>query len=430
MKRILLSLVLLFTITLLFATGKIEIIPGAAEKEKAAQPQEITILGNMIAGQPLGNTLIILAKQSNIDIRFIEEDITTGSTISMDALIAAGKAPDIYNAFVGRASKYMVPEFALPLNRFADRIKENFLGLFYRGADLLALPLDISNQGLCINLDMLEGIGVKIPEDGNISLDEFLAICERVKTRLPGIYGTAVFAKSASADYLYMNWFASFGAEMFKKGDYSRVAINSPAGVRTAAFFRMLYEKGYVPPDSPTLVDDDAVLLFWTGKVAMFAEYPGWEVNLQATLDQKLIDKPFRYRLIRFPADAGVVKVPASFQGGVIVANKARPDATLKMIDVWVRPSTYIAANAISTQGAIYSGAVKMDLPVNVSPLMAQSLEISAANGLWDQGIALQKFSELRKCWYPIFAELLRGKIAPDVAMAAYEAALMRVLAK
>lgn len=425
MKRILLSLVLLFTLTLLFATGKIEIIP-----EAAAQPEKITILGNMLSGQPLGNVLTAEAKKANIDITFIEEDITTGSTISMDALIAAGKTPEIYNAFIGRACKYMVTEFALPLNRFADRVKANYLGAFYRGEDLLGIPLDVSNQGLCVNLDMLDSIGYALPADGNITVDQFLEICELVKQKLPGVYGTALFAKSQSADYLYMNWFASFGAEMFKKGDYSRVTINSPAGVETAAFFRLLYKKGYVPPDSPTLVDDNAVLLFWTGKVAMFAEYPGWEANLQAALDQKLIDKAFRYKLIRFPAGRGVTTVPASFQGGCIVASKARPGVTYKMIDLWLRPEIYYRANARSSQGAIYSSALEMDLPWNVSPLMAQAMKIAADNGLWDQGITQEKFSEMRKCWFPIFAELMRGTVDPYPAMAAYEAALTRVLAK
>lgn len=378
-------------------------------------------------GKTQGEMFKAEAARMGITLETLKEDISTGGTLSIDALMAAGRSPTIYWAFNGRVAKVIRADWALPLDRYKDRFVESYLAPLYRDGKLLAAPMDINNQGMMVNLDMFDEIGFAMPE--NWSVDDFLRMCALAKAK--GKYGTALFAKSQSADYLYMNWFASFGADMFKQGDYSKVTINSAAGVKTARFFRLLYASRYVPAESPQLVDDDALAMFWNGKCAAFANYAGWEGNMQAAIESKQLAKPFRYRLVRFPAAAGVSKVPASWQGGLAAVDKKQDSLVLhRFLDWFLSPA--MANKIIDVDGSVSMyKCLKGVMPnLGVSIVQSAALEIARVNGLWDQGATIPQFPNLRKCWFPIFADLMVGKVTAERAMAEYEAALNKVLAE
>ena len=83
--------------------------------------QEITVLhsGDTVLGDStLFNIAISDLKKDfpKVKVLLNKIDLSDGSSLSMDAQIAAGTPPNVYIDTMVRASKYMIPEYAYPLN--------------------------------------------------------------------------------------------------------------------------------------------------------------------------------------------------------------------------------------------------------------------------------------------------------------------------
>ena len=241
------------------------IVFGEGTQETTKKPVEITFLhsGDTDFTAELGATKFdyALAKLKadfpDAKVDMIKLDLSDGSTLTMDAMLAAGQAPNVYQDTIVRSSKYMVPEYAMPLDgliRDIDKYDPRALEPYRRGGKLLALPIPGGAQGMAVNLEIMADIGYTVP--GRWTVDDFLTMAKLVKDKYHGQkWATGMFAGNQSGDYLINNWFASFGVKYYSAGDYSHSTIAETGGAKVYEFFQKLVKNGYVPPNSATLVD-------------------------------------------------------------------------------------------------------------------------------------------------------------------------------
>jgi ABC-type glycerol-3-phosphate transport system substrate-binding protein len=360
----------------------------------------------------------------SVEVDMMKVDLSSGSTMTMDALLAAGRAPNVYMDFIGRVSKYLVPEYALDLKanvRDIGKYLPSALAPYTRGGHVLGLPSPGGAQGMAINLDLMKEIGFEVKPDWMIS--DFLRMAELVKKHYGGKkWATGMFAANQSGDYLINNWFAAFGAQFYTGGNYGKTAIAQTGGEKVYAFFQTLASKGYIPPGAATLTDDDYVIQWAKGDIAATAFFPGWtDPYFKTVIDQGLIQKPFNYKFVAFPRIDGGKAVPTYISSAAFVVRK-----TGTAVDqVAARLVEYL--NDAYNQGnqAIAQKTVPNRSDVKVESKDARFLEtvaIAKFNGIFDVGLTIPTFSAIRATGYPILQKVLNLQITPGQAIKEYEA--------
>jgi len=356
----------------------------------------------------------VMAKFPGLTVEFQKIDLSTGAPVTMDTLIASGMAPDIYNDAMVRLSRYIIPEFALPLDEYMDL--KGYLGIepLTKGGKVLALPHSGSAQAMCLNLDLLDKVGYKVPD--NWTLDDFLEMCAKVKAYSDktgeDVYGTGLFAGNQSGDYLWMNWFAVFGVKLYD-ADFTE-STQAKGGEKVWAFFKMLKDKGYVQANSAALNDDDYALDWSKGKFAATAFFPSWNgVYFKSAMEQGLIKAPHRYVYVAFPNKAPSA---TSYSGFVINKNSKEREAAVEL----VRLMTTVEKDSerVRIEGLIAYREGSTAKPND--PHVAEVDSVVKANGLYDLGVSNSWFSEVRAQGFPILQAVLNGKLTPAQAAVEY----------
>jgi ABC-type glycerol-3-phosphate transport system substrate-binding protein len=366
-----------------------------------------------------------------VNVRKLVVDLSDGSTMTMDAMLAAGKAPNVYMDTLVRSSKYMVPEFAAdlkPLVRDLGTYQKGSLDAFTKGGKLLGLPIPGGAQGMCINLDIMDEIGYTVPDRWTIA--DFLTMAELVKQKYQGKkWATGMFAANQSGDYLINNWFFAFGTKYYAPGDYSKTTIAKGSGAAdTYKFFQTLATKGYIPPGSATLTDDDYAADWAMGRYAATAFFVGWmEGYWKTAMEQGGIAKPFRVKYVPFPRAPSVANVPSYSSSAAMVVRKTGTEQ-----DLWAgRLVEYLNDSEAQTISVKLQANIPNRTDVTATPgdpYTAQIAKIVSAGGIMDVGLTNAKFAATRPVHYPILQKVLTGKITPDVAVKEYEAALNAAL--
>jgi len=364
----------------------------------------------------------------DVIVNIINVNLSDGSTLTMDSMLAAGTPPNVYIDTMVRVSKYMIPEFALPLNglvRDLDKYQKGVLDPYSRNGDILALPQPGSAQGMCINLDIMNDIGFTVKDDWTI--DDFLAMAEKVKKFYGGKkFATGMFAANQSGDYLLHNWFAAFGAKYYVNGNYDKSVIADTGGAKVYSFYQTLVKNGYVPPNSATLNDDDYAAAWAEGKLAATAFFPGWCAGyLQTAIEQKMIDKPFKYKFVPFPRGSGVKSVGTYISNGAFIVHKTGNDTIDKLSARFVEYANGKKAQEYAV--SINNVANRIDVVQSTDPRLLEVASIASKNGVYDAGLTDPRFTERRSIQYPILQKLLTFKMTPDQAIQEYQKQLSAV---
>ena len=382
-----------------------------------------------------GNTTLFteVTKMTKVDFPdanfvFNKVDLSDGSTLSMDAQLAAGIPPNIYIDTMVRASKYMVPGFALPLNTYIrdlNKYNKGILDPYMRNGQLLAIPNPGGAQAMCINLNIMKEIGYTVP--ANWTINDFMKMAELVKQKYHGTkWATGMFAANQSGDYLMNNWFESFGAHYYASGNYDKSTIADTGGDKAFTFFQILVKNGYVPPNAATLSDDDYAAQWMVGDLAATAFFPNWTAGYFATaISQKLISKPFNYMFVPFPRDPSVKSVPTYFSNGTLIVHKTGTEAD-KIAARWVE---YFNSASIESVLAKETSVIpnRVDAISSNDPYIAQVSKIVSENGIYDSGLTDPRFTERRSMLYPILQKVLNFKISPKDAIVEYQNKLSSV---
>jgi len=410
MKRVFILIFAVFAVAFASATS----VPESGE---------ITVLSTYLTTDPVWvHAVEMLAKDyPDVTVTQIGLDLTAGSTMTMDALLAAGDPPNVYIDYIGRVSKYLVPEFALPLNgvvRDLDKYLPGVLEPYTRDGQVLGLPQPGGAQGMAINLDIMEDIGFTV--DWNWTIDDFLKMCELVRQKYGGEkWGTGMFAGNQSGDYLINNWFAAFGVDYYANG-YGQSSIADTGGAAVYEFFQTLVNRGYVPEGSETLVDDDYVLYWARGELAATAFFPNWtDAYFNVVADQGYDRFPFVF--VPFPSVDGSGTPTYVSSGAIVVA-----DTGTAMDAVAARFAEYFNDGYAQTElSKILIIPNRSDASFAAdNPRVAETAKIVADFGVMDVGLTTPLFSARRPLHFPILQKVLRGDVTPEEGIEQYAAAL------
>ncbi len=410
--------ILLIFVAVMMA-GALMFFIGAGEKEQETMvlkfvhnPAAITEIDGkettywIWAGEQFG------AANPGVEIRQVVADIVSGSTITMDVLNAAGEPADIYTDYIGRVGKYMHPAWALPLDDYIDLdvFVDGVLEPLKREGLVYGVPLTTNILGMIVNLDMLAELGIE-PPGLDWTIDDFLKIAVRIRDT-SDYYAAGLFTGNQSCDYLYMNWFASFGTVMYND-DYTKSTVNTPAGIQTFKFLQYINESGFVSKGAEVFVDDDHLALWKDGKIAFSGGFNSWPTAFGVKFEN--------YKAIPFPRAPGVEKVPGCANYNGVVVHKSDDEERNKMAAKFAAYISGPIVQKIILQSSGGFSTVK-DMTITSTSQEYEGLQyIFENNGMWDQGIALPVFVEIRKQMFPILAKLYTGKITPEDAAVLFD---------
>lgn len=396
---------------------------GAFAQLTVLHSGDVSIDGTSLFGKA---EQIFHEKYPGVKVDWIKLDLSDGSTLTMDAMLAAGTAPNVYIDNLVRGSKYMIPEYAMDLSKIGglDKFNEGVLVPYTRGGKLLGLPQPGSGQGMLINLDVMKEIGFTVKDDWTIA--DFLTMAEKVKQKYQGKkWATGMFAANQSGDYLINGWFASFGVS-FYKGDYNTSTIADTGGAKVYEFFQTLAKNGYIPPNAATLNDDDYCLEWSKGNFAATAFFPSWTKDyLASAVAQNLIKEPFNFKFVPFPHAEGVKKVPAYYTSSVVIVNK-----TGKKVDEYAAELAKALVSAPVQDLFVQLGSIanRVDATVKPSdPRLLEVMAILAKHGIQDVGLTDKRFTERRSIEFKILQDVLNLKTTPEEAILKYQKALSAV---
>jgi ABC-type glycerol-3-phosphate transport system substrate-binding protein len=363
-------------------------------------------------------------------ITYTLADQSTGADKTMRAMVAAGTPPDVYVDTWVRAATYLRPDFALDLRGYMDDLADYVPGALNgvtRNGAVLGLPQPGDAQAMAINKELVADVGFA-PKDWNTwTIDEFLVLAEKVKQKYGGKkYVTGLFAGNQSGDYLIRNWAASFGAEFYKNGDYTKTAINSPAGKAMLDFFLTLQTKGYVRPDWITQVDDDYVIDWATGNLAAAPFFFGWIEPYFKTVEDGG-GKRFDYMFVPFPRAAGVARVGAFATGTGMVVPKNKDDAQNKFAAKFAQSMNSPEAQIqlwyiMGTRPNRLSVVAQISKP----PQYSQITAVVGANGYFDLGGTSPLYAATRTLFPNTLQKI--GKVPTAQLIADYAAEMDKLL--
>ena len=418
MKRPLTFLFFLFLTFSLFAAGSYDltVVSAMPDEENAA------VLGAFHEKYP----------ESTVE--FLKPSITTGTTVTMDTRLLAGDETHVYVGFAGRVGKYATAKLALDFNDYitdqADFLDGSLMPYTVDGA-LLALPLWGNAFGMGVNLRMLEEIGYADFDFEDWTLAEFYMLADAVKAKYNGEkWATGLFFASQSGDYTWMNWLATFGAEMYHAGDYSQTVVGSKAGRDTFAFWLELRDEGYTRPDAAITPDIDVYRGFRLGEYLMQPFHPSWVKVYQEGADgQGIKDAFFPYKFVEFPRAPGVDKVPVVGTGSSVVAfqNHDKGKEAQSAYLAWLYTVGERQTKAIGTGDYPSRKSVTYK---NESPIWDQMAKAVRDNGRFDLGLTQWFYADVRGQGFPIVQKMLNGELTADEANATYAAAVNAIVAK
>lgn len=419
----------IFCIALLVVVGFLLFASGGSEK-----PIELVVLGtgDTVYGDTSRYKIAeekFKADYPDIKIKYLKIDLSDGSTVTMDAMIGAGNAPNIYEDSMVRASKYMIPEYALPLQnkiRDLDKYSVSELSLYTRDGNLMALPLPGSGQAMCINLEIMKEIGYEVKPGWTI--DDFLEMAELVKKKYEGKkWATGMFAANQSGDYLINGWYASFGVQFYQNANYDEPTLKKTGAENVYKFYQTLVKNGYIPPNAELLADDDYVIQWAKGDFAATAFFPTWcKMYSDTVINQGLRDKPFPYTFVPFPKAKGVDKVPTYYNNHVYIVK----NTGTAIDDISARFVEYLNCSEVQGKTAIFFDSIPNRNDATGKPKdpgVFQLIDIIKNNGLQDVGLTDPRFTERRATQYPILQKVLNLQITPEEGIAQYEAKLKAV---
>jgi len=435
---------------------------AAATQEEKFEPGTWDRMVHMAGGRGgVWESLVYgpMREKYNIDFSFVDLDESTGQSITMPALVAANAWPDIYVGFIGRMGAFMTEDTALPLVIDESVWDTAILDTMRRNGKLLGLPHSLPVQGIAINTDILDRANFPVPDD-DWTIYDFLDMCEAVKqlddyagdNNGVGVWPTFLYAKNMSADYFYVGYFASFGAELFKDNDYTRSAVNdTEGGVNTMRFLKEIVDRGYTPKDSAQRPDVDMIVNFREGNVAATGFRPNWVPGqVENAVKNGKLEEPFNYVVLPFPVAPGVSSPPPmpGIGTGAFAHITDNPEKAAILTEIIERmmssqenyfwdedpndaSNRIIRVDSAGNKVIKPTGDIQTRLGLKMEILDEQTgkiIDIARTVGFMDPGYAYEWYIETRGALPTVLRKLYNGDITPVEAALEYESEVNRIL--
>ncbi|WP_367048407.1 sugar ABC transporter substrate-binding protein [Streptomyces sp. Je 1-332] len=194
---------------------------------------------------------------------------------NMDALLAGGRAPDLFRCDYANLGMYSASGQLLDLSPyFGEQDRKAFLPALWEAVchegKPYAVPHHTDTTAVLYRKDMFRTAGItSVPTslDEAWSWDEFTEICARLRKKLHGVY-PFVYGWQQAGAFRWLTWLWQAGGRIL---DESRTApaIESEAGLRALRFTQDFFRQGFVPPNSSVKSAAYPDPLFTAGTVAM-----------------------------------------------------------------------------------------------------------------------------------------------------------------
>jgi multiple sugar transport system substrate-binding protein len=380
----------------------------------------------------------------DVDIEFSMKGYESGgTTLFLDTALAAGQPPDIIFDTVFRVAKYANKGLMMSLNPIMTSEKRAALDSSYlapvrRNGQSWAIAIDNSfPDALIVNRTLFREAGVEglLPKEPNRdwTIDEFEKAVAAV-TKAQERYGTMFYAKTPSYDHATtLAWLTAFGCEMFKPGDYSKVAINSPECTEGMKWQKSLIDKGYVVPGAAGFVDDDMDDYLLSGRIATASG--GWyELGLvQSGTKDGSLKIPFEPYMVNYPHLSGKTPGKLANLGGRVIAafngptkrGAAEEAAILKFIDYMTTPQTMTKTVAKAAGGL---AGIPLLANVNMNALFpgnkdfAWIVRMQKERGVTDYGWTANNFTQMRQEWANVRQAVWSGAVPVERGLIAFAA--------
>ena len=246
-------------------------------------------------------------------------------------MISGGEAPALARVTEGHLNNFK--ESILSLDGVYD--ETGFTNLFYNAdGEVISLPMDITANGLFVNLDLLNKYGVDVP-----ALGETVWTWTEFETEMSKLKGQSDVAAPGIFDHqahrfmplLYQN-----GVEIWDT-PYTTSNLKSQDAVDVVEMLMRFYEEGFLPRD--TYVTKNSASLFRTGQYG-FHLSGNWNVSGYQDLD----------------FDWTVVPMPQGANRATILGGKSL--AAFSNTDVEKEAKAFLAWMAEGDQHDQYTGSV------------------------------------------------------------------------
>ena len=441
MLKLKLVISLLLLSGLLFAAG-----------QQGEQPMELYIASMNVGLGNEGSDYIMapfIKEYPEVKLHNVTLNVLDATTMSMDMRIAAGEPIHFYNDYFSRAGKYIIPKsaggsiWALDLSKYWDDVDDFIPGVldpYWVDGELLGTPLPNMIVAQYLNLTILAKAGYVPPPMEDWTTEELdIALRKTKSANLPDVLPTMMFALNQSGDWHYMGYFAGQGAEIFADGDYTKSAVNTPAGLKVFETWKMWQDDGLIPPEAAMLADRDFIPLRDAGKLAISGARLGVPIQqnpkrMESLLEQGIIDEPYAMAMYNFPRAPGVDAVPLLTQWNVNIAFGSEDEAVNEVVArfAWHVNSPYAQERMIRNDKNFVTRQSASAPPFEAGDDMSWWLgfkQMLDRDGPMDVGGTTSVYGDIRGALFPQLQLMFTDKATPQEALDLYEAALNEVVA-
>lgn len=191
-------------------------------------------------------------------------------------MISGGEAPALARVTEGHLNNFK--EQIIPLDDVYDT--DGYTNLFFNAdGEVISLPMDITANGLFVNVDLLEANNVNYPELGDTvwTWEEFETEMNKLKGKT-GVTAPGVFDHQA---HRFMAVFYQHGVELWDT-PYTTSNLKSTQAVSALQMLMDFYDEGFLGSD--TYVTKNSASLFRTGTYG-FHVSGNWNVSGYQDLD-------------------------------------------------------------------------------------------------------------------------------------------------
>ena len=435
MKRLSILVLVLLIATSLFAGGEAE---GSAESHDWTiltsgivrySESEAKFVGAEGIIEKLGNDF--MAKYPNVTINMIYRDVSQGS-LTFDTMLAAGRPPAVWIDASHYFPKYMNDDYAIRLNDYVDTsvYDQDIVRDYTIDGAVYALPVANIALGMAVNISMLREAGLELPAHEDWSIENYLLGAAALKK---GGYTVTTIQGKGGFNGWTDAWFYAHGASMFAPGDWSKVTINSPEGLKTLQFIRTLIDEGYTDP--PLAMNDDDFITEFAQKRTFSGMMQNGHIDprFPAELEKGNIDSIPEYTFIEFPRAAGMDHAPVSAYQTVGVAHTSGNEATDALIAELTRLVTGEEAQyyyAINSGGFPTIEGVQGETGYAGTDSYKAIAKLSRTAGVykeWPDGPIKDK---VRRVWREYTEQWLRGRISSEDMLAQFEVEANAIIAE
>jgi len=221
-------------------------------------------------------------ENAHVTINLIEvayKDLDT----KLKTMIAGGKPPALSRltnpgAYVNQALD--LSPYVGDVQAFMGQFVESVRPYYYIDNKIVAIPMDVTANGLIYNKTLFDKAGVAVPQSGDDvwTWDEYAAALQQVKDKGGAKHGMVW-------DYTPHRWSTmlyQFGGSIFNE-DITAATINNENGIRAVEYFVKLHKDGLMP-ESVWLGGENPNNLFRTGTVG--AHFSGnWMISNYKDID-------------------------------------------------------------------------------------------------------------------------------------------------